>query len=467
MSESVNDKLAFVKSLSEVYYDLGRRSELEEKLKQMAKTDTSSIGPVVALAQIYRDEGDLSSARFQLARALDRTRENQDLLVQLVKVSLDLGDTQDALTYQQRLVKAHPDPSHQRRLGELLFDVGREQEAIQAWTKLLHSKNQPLAAEIKLAALLIRHGMLDEALSVLDRAAEKATGPNAHITLYQLGAALVNMNEFDRAQPHFQRILDMPEPPQNAMQNVAASSYQATWGPVGVNTRKFSLPQSLTWDIQGRSYSSRSGQQWVPKNFEEARAGALVQLTTIAQQQRKLDELIEQFETDAEANPKNIKILETLAQIYTLTENTDKVSETLDRLIAVSPNDPVYQSIRLSEAMLKDRSYETFKAYLDGITGLNAEARLWYIAQYTSNFYRAGQKADAEKLVTELEGAKVTDLSTAARIVSTLAQMDRTDAAEKNPRTTSGPGSTERPPNFNNGSAIARPAAVEPIQRHL
>ena len=431
LSESVNDKLAFVKSLSEVYYDLGRRGELEEKLKQMAKTDTSSIGPVVALAQIYRDEGDLSSARFQLARALDRTRENQDLLAQLVKVSLDLGDTQDALTYQQRLVKAHPDPNHQRRLGELLFDAGREQEAIQAWTKLLHAKNQPLAAEIKLAALLIRHGMLDEALSVLDRTAEKATGPNAHITLYQLGAALVNMNEFDRAQPHFQRILDMPEPPQNAMQNVTAGSYRPTWGPPGINTRKFDLPQSLTWDIQGQSYSSRSGQQWVPKNFEEAQAGALVQLTTIAQQQRKLDALIKQFKADAEANPKNIKTLETLAQIYKLTENTDKVSEILDRLIAVSPNDPVYQSIRLNEAMLKDRSYETFKAYLDGITGLNAEARLWYIAQYASSFYRAGQKADAEKLATELESATVTDLSTAARIVGALAQMDRTDAAEK------------------------------------
>ena len=431
LSESVNEKLGFVKSLSEVYYDLGRRGELEEKLKQMAKTDTSSIGPVVALAQIYRDEGDLSSARFQLARALDRTRENQDLLAQLVKVSLDLGDSQDALTYQQRLVKAHPDPNHQRRLGELLFDAGREQEAIQAWTKLLHAKNQPLAAEIKLAALLIRHGLLNEALSVLDRAAEKATGPNAHITLYQLGAALVNMNEFDRAQPHFQRILDMPEPPQNAMQNVTTGAYRPTWGPPGINTRKFELPQNLTWDIQGRSYSSRGGQQWVPKNFEEAQAGALVQLTTIAQQQRKLEALIKQFETDAETNPKNIKTLETLAQIYKLTENTDKVAEVLDRLIAVSPNDPVYQSIQLNEAMLKDRSYETFKKHLDGITGLNAEARLWYIAQYASNFYRAGQKADAEKLAMELESAKVTDLSTAARIVSTLAQMDRTDAAEK------------------------------------
>ena len=42
-----------------------------------------------------------------------------------------------------------------------------------------------------------------------------------------------------------------------------------------------------------------------------------------------------------------------------------------------------------------------------------------------------GRKEDAEKLVMELESAKVTDLSTGARIVNTLAQMGKTDAAEK------------------------------------
>ena len=428
LSESVNDKLAFVKPLSEVYYDLGRRGELEEKLKQMAKTNTFGVGPVVALAALYQMEGDLPGARFQLARALDRERENPDLLAELVKVSLDLGDTQEALTYQQRLAKAQPDPIHQQRLGELLFDVGREQEAIQAWTKLLHAKNQPLEAEIRLATLLIRHGLLDEAISVLDRAAEKITGTDTHISLYQLGAALVQMNEFDRAQPHFQRILDMPEPPESATQNVTAGS---SWGPPGINIRKYDLPQNLVWDIQGQSFGTRSGQRWIPKSFEEAQAGALVQLTTIAQQQRKLTELIEQFEAEADANPKNIQNLETLVQIYILTQNTDKTKETIDRLLAVSPNDPLYQSLRLSRTMRQDIDSEALKKYLDEITGLTSEARLWYIAQYASDFYRRGSKADAEKLVVELEAAEVTDLRTGSMLVSVLAQMNRTDAAER------------------------------------
>ena len=69
-------------------------------------------------------------------------------------------------------------------------------------------------------------------------------------------------------------------------------------------------------------------------------------MASIAQQQRKLGEMIEQLEAAASADPKNIQILETLTRIYILTENRDKTKETIDRLLAASPNDPVYQSLR-------------------------------------------------------------------------------------------------------------------------
>ena len=364
-------------------------------------------------------------------------------MAQLVKISLDLGDTQDALTYQQRLVKAQPNPMHRQRLGELLFDVGREQEAIQAWTKLLHTKNQPFDAEIKLATLLIQHGLLDEAISVLDRAAEKVTGPNAHIELYQLGDAFVEMNEFDRARPLFQKVLDMPAPlirgdqrgfpTQNATQNPITNAPRATSGPPGIRTDRFNLPRTLTSRIQRSSFQIQGGRQtqWIPTDFDEAQAGALVQITTIAQQQRKLAELINQLEAQADADPKNIKILETLAQIYILTQDTDKTNETLERLIAASPNDPVYQGTRLTRLVGQGISYDTLKKYLDEMTALAPDARLWYVARYASDFYRQGRKEDTEKLVVELVDAEVSDLSTGATIVSALARIGKTDAAEK------------------------------------
>ena len=148
-------------------------------------------------------------------------------------------------------------------------------------------------------------------------------------------------------------------------------------------------------------------------------------MLTITQQQRKLTEFIERFEAQIDADPKNIKTLETLAQIYTLTQNTDKAKTTIERLIAASPNDPVYQAFWLSRSMGQERDYETLKKSLDEMIGLTPEARFWYIAQYASNFYQQGQKEDAEKLAAELENAKVTDLNTGARIVNTLTQMGK------------------------------------------
>ena len=448
LSDTVNDKLTFVKPLSEAYYDLGRRGEFEEKLKQLAKSNTSGVGPVIALAELYRMEGDLPNARFQLARALDRERENPDLLAQLVNISVDLGDNQDALTYQQRLVKAQPDPSHQRRLGELLFDAGREQEAIQAWTKLLHAKNQTLEAEVKLATLLIRHGLPDEALFVLDRAAEKITGTDAHIALYQLGVVLVSINEFDHARTHFQRILDMPKPPENVTQNLNARNRNASSGPPGINTNKFDLARSLLYQIQDQSYGSRNVQGWIPNNFDEAQAGALVHLVTIAQQHGKLNAFIQQYETALEENLKltknsstdnfvkarvlgQIKPLEILAQIYTLTEQPEKTADMLERLIDVSPNDTVYQAIRFKAAIQRNLASETLEKYLSDITELTEEARLWYTLQYIQKRYRDGDKTEAEKLMREFENTKVMELNTVEALVETLVLMEKTDAAAR------------------------------------
>ena len=430
LSDSVSDKLSFVKPLSDTYYDLGQGAAFSEKLKQLSKSNASGVAPVLALAELHRMEGDLPKARFQLARALDRQNDNPDLLSQLVNISLDLGDNQDALTYQERLVKAHPDPIHQRKLGELLFDAGREQEAIQAWTKLLHAKNQTLEAEVKLAILLIRHAHLDEALFVLDRAAEKITGTDAHIALFQLSVVLVRMKEYERARTHFQRILEMPKPQETA--DKKRDTYRRyNYDPPGINTRKFDLADDLLYDIQDQSYRGSNVQGWMPNNFDEAQAGALVHLVTISQQEGKLNEFIQQYETNLNKNPKDIKTLETLAQIYTLTENTEDTDEIIEQLIAASPKDTIYQAIRLRNAIQRDDTSETLEQYLNNTTDLTEESRLWFTFQYIQKRYLDGKKAEAEKLISEIEDTGGMSLDTVDALIETLVLMKKTDAAER------------------------------------
>ena len=437
LSDNISDKLSFIKPLSEAYYDLGRSGELEEKLKQMAKSNTSGVGPVLALGQVYRIEGDLSNARFQLASALDRQRENAELLSQLVDISLDLGDFQEALTYQQRLVKANPDPTHQQKLGELLFDVGREQEAIQAWSKVLHAKNQTLEAEVKLAKLLIRHGLLEEALFALDSAAEKISGKDAHLALYQIGATLVEINEAERAMPHFQRILAMPEPGSDTTltattNNTTTSVRSAIYRPPGVNTNKLTLPQNILNRIQRQPYGYTTAQAWSPSSFEEAQAGALVQLKIFMEEEGKLNELVEQFEKNANDNPKDVQTLEQLAQLYVLTGKREKSEQITERLIAVSPNNPAYQGMQMNLLQTQEKlNYDTLMEQLEELAWLAPEARQWYMADFARRFNNQGQKEDAGKLLDDLAKIKVITPNIFSMLVETFVQMGRTDEAEK------------------------------------
>ena len=432
LSESIHDKLTFVKPLSDVYYDLGRRNEFEEKLKQLAKSNTSWVAPVLALAELHRMEGDLPSARFQLAQGLNKQRENPELLFKLVEISSDLGDMQDALTYQQRLVKVDPAPTHQQKLGELLFDAGREQEAIQAWTKLLHAKNQTLEAEVKLAALLLRHGLSEEAFFVLERASEKISGTDAHLPLYRLGVLLVGMNEPERAQTYFHRILDMSEPAENTSKQDTRYSeiYGYSYIP-GIDFNKFEISQGTISDIKSRSTFAGGNVQWMPKTFEEAQVGALVHLATIAQQQGKLTDLIQHFEEDVQANPTDLKALETLARLYTLIQQQEKAQKVIDKLIEISPNDLAYQPFRL-QLLLKDNlNYEAVKKAIDDIPGLVPPVRARYLAEYATLLHNEDKKEDATKLISEIEDVKLTDLTALAKLVDAYLINDRTEIAEE------------------------------------
>ncbi len=437
LSENVSDKLNFIKPLTNAYYDLGRREEFEDKLKQMAKTNTSDISPVLALAQIYRVEGDLTNARFQIARALDRQRENAELLTQLVDISIDLGEIQEALNYQERLVKVKPDPVHRQKLGELLFDIGREQEAIQEWSKVLHSKNQTLEAEVKLAKLLIGYGLLEEALTAIDSAAEKITGKDAHLALYQVGSTLVSINEPERAIQIFQRVLAMSKPIDESTSNAIAKTTtpnvpQYNYGPPGMNLNKLHLASSLRYQIERQPYGYTTRQVWSPSSFEEAQSGALVQLYLIMVGEGRLDELVQQFEKKSEENPKDIHNLELLSQLYGLNEDDEKLALLIDKLLAAAPNNPLYQSIKLRNDVFENKlNFEEFMPRLDSMEWLSTDARQWFMIDFVRRLNFQGQKNDVDKLVDELQKEEIDDPKLVPMLVNAYSSMDRTAEAEK------------------------------------
>ena len=83
-------------------------------------------------------QGELPDAISQLEETLfEHNPENPNLLSRLAEINHELGNSEEAIAYQQRLVKIQPDPTHQHRLAEFLFEAGREREADSSLEKVI------------------------------------------------------------------------------------------------------------------------------------------------------------------------------------------------------------------------------------------------------------------------------------------------------------------------------------------
>ena len=423
LSDNISAKLRFVRPLSNAYYDMGQSQELSDKLQQMSRANSSDMASVLALAELYRIEGDLSASRAALARALDRNRGDTDLLSQLVDISLKIGDMQGALTYQQRLVAVEPDARNQRHLGKLLFEFGREQEAVQVWTKLLHGQNQSLEALMTLAELLIQYDLRPLAFSALERIAAQAHKPQS---IYRLGTILLEIGESERARPYFERILHMPRPP--STQNARSTIQTSPFGPdplrhivhIGYST--------------GQQFRRRGGQGqsiWLPQSFEDTQIAALAQLRRMAWEREELEEFINGFEAEAAASPRDLQRLERLLYIHMLRQNEKKAADVLNRMIALSPHDPTYYKMRF-QLVMWDRNfdYETVEGFLSQIPETMSQMRLQYTAQSAMRFIQTGKRSIAQKLLSQFKNEKPTDFTTTTRLIAAFSQLGNTETAE-------------------------------------
>ncbi len=177
-------------------------------------------------------------------------------------------------------------------------------------------------------------------------------------------------------------------------------------------------------------YSQR--QDWNPRNFEEAQAGALVQLNFIMKEKGKHDEFVAQYEENAAKNPKDTQTLELLAQLYILNRNHEKSQQITERLIAASPNKPEYLTLQMEKLLSEtDLDLEKFMEQLDRMSWMTPESRQVYIIETITSFRSQARTKDAEKLFNGLKDDLVINDITAYRLVSLYVDFGKIDDAKK------------------------------------
>ena len=99
----------------------------------------------------------------------------------------------------------------------------------------------------------MQHGLLDEALSNLDRVGEKVKDAK---TTYQIGVVFVQMNELERARyPLPADYGDAQTVQQYDEERYGAGPSRSIYGPPGINMDKFDLGQNLVRSIQNWSFA--------------------------------------------------------------------------------------------------------------------------------------------------------------------------------------------------------------------
>ncbi len=435
LSDDLNEKLSMVDEMTKAYENSGTSDALKEKLRGLNQAHPNDLAPAMSLAELYRKQGEFPGALSQLEKTLEHNPENPNLLSRLAGINHEFGNSEEAIEYQRRLVKVQPDSAHEQRLAEFLVEAGREREAIQAWRRLLHARNQTVEADIQLAYLLIQYDLLDEARLALNGAGERVKSAKRR---YQIGALLVQLNELKSAIQHFEEILTMSEPERAMEKNTGLIGHSTT--PLfqitsSSGTNRLRRLKELVREIQSPSQSP-TGRQWTPANFADAQSGALTQLFLIAKQLERLDEFVESIKTNSESKPNDLKALEKLAQVYILTNDNGNAVPAIDRLAALSPHDYTYKKMQLDYLSRKDLDFDTAKNYLDSLSPFTMGTQLSDACRLARTLHYQGKRDDAKRLISETGFSindpfkTTTNMKVIYEVFRVLTELGETDTAE-------------------------------------
>lgn len=129
--------------LAMIYASQGRYDELERLLRQVIELQPLNANAYNALGYTFVDlNKNLEEAQGLLEQALDLEPTNPYILDSVGWYLYRIGDYQAALEYLLRAYEQMPDPEVAAHLGEVLWQKGRKEEAIQLWRKAWKESGQ-------------------------------------------------------------------------------------------------------------------------------------------------------------------------------------------------------------------------------------------------------------------------------------------------------------------------------------
>ena len=186
-----------------------RNDEIDKALASARAAVDANSGDIRAkldLAIITERAGDLTAARAAYDEVIDKAPGNEDALEALVRLSLNAGQPDDALSSARKLVAAAPErPTGYYLSGRILQRQGRTDDSVAAYREAL--KRSPNAVEplLALASVLAASDQLDEAQALVER--RLASNPKDVAALNQLGEIRLRAGRTEEAEDLFKKAM--------------------------------------------------------------------------------------------------------------------------------------------------------------------------------------------------------------------------------------------------------------------
>lgn len=127
---------------------LDQYEQMESDLRKILSHEPNNTAALNALGYTFADRNErLEEAALLIEKAYELDPNDPAIIDSMGWIRYRLGDTESALSYLRKAYEAFQDQEIAAHLGEVLWVIGREQEAAQVWTEAL--KDNPDSETLK------------------------------------------------------------------------------------------------------------------------------------------------------------------------------------------------------------------------------------------------------------------------------------------------------------------------------
>ena len=393
LDSSANPRLA----LAAFYQSRSRYAEAEQQVQQVIASNPQETDPRAELVKIYLSEGKRNEAEAFLKQVKQDFPNNSAGYRMLGDYYFEIQDYDKAVAEYQSLHQDHPkDIQVSKNYIQLLILKDRIDEANKLNESLLKTRPKDDECLVYRGEIQLQQGKAKDAVLTLQDVA--SSSPGLAVAHYQLGLALAQTGDLDRAASEWHQAVQLAPDMLDAYVLLARYDMQKSdmSGLEDVSTKIIGLRPNAPDGYAQRALSLMQRKQFGAAEEDARKAiqvapqssAGYMQMGNLKKLQANFGEAESWYRQALSREPNSSDVLGALMSVYLLQKQPDKAIAIAKEQIAAQPNNGGFHGL-LGTVLLNQKDYAGAQAELQKAVDLNKHDTDAYVRLGQAQ-YRAG-----------------------------------------------------------------------------